>query len=199
VSRGRRGLVLAGLAIVLGFLAAADVGRREDALARRLAPLVDVVVATRDLPAGRPLDPRRLAVRRVPARWAPAGAVGSPAELAGATLAVALPEGAYVTAMDLQAPTGLALRRGERAVEVVASGSPELVVAGARVDVLVTREGRGTRLALEDAEVLSAAAAPADASAPGARVLATLRVTLRQAVFLTEAQAFAREIRLLPR
>ncbi len=35
--------------------------------------------------------------------------------------------------------------------------------------------------------------------APGPRVAASLRVTLRQAVYLAAAQAFARELRLLPR
>ena len=34
---------------------------------------------------------------------------------------------------------------------------------------------------------------------PGPRVAASLRVTVKQAVYLAAAQAFAREIRLLPR
>jgi pilus assembly protein CpaB len=99
------------------------------------------------------------------------------------------------------------VRHGERAAEVLASGDPEAVVPGARVDVLVTREGvdgaaGATRLALEDVEVLAAAPAPAedrDGATAGPRVAATLRVTLRQAVYLGAAQAFAREIRLLAR
>ena len=78
---------------------------------------------------------------------------------------------------------------------------------GARVDVLVTREGADgdggdTRLALEDVEVLAAEpAAPAadDRTAAGPHVDATLRVTLRQAVYLAATQSFAREIRLLAR
>ncbi|MFL5826552.1 MAG: hypothetical protein ACJ76V_08525, partial [Thermoleophilaceae bacterium] len=40
---------------------------------------------------------------------------------------------------------------------------------------------------------------PADPSKGVSTSLATLRVTLRQAVFLTAAQSFARELRLLPR
>jgi pilus assembly protein CpaB len=77
--------------------------------------------------------------------------------------------------------------------------------------VLVTRTGEdgapgATELVLEDVEVLSVG--PADpagggedaASATGAaRVAASLRVTLRQAVYLAAAQAFASELRLLPR
>jgi pilus assembly protein CpaB len=209
VSRRRRGALLVGLALLLGALAAADVGRREAAVDRRLAPLVDVVVARRDLPADTRLAPAHLAVRRVPARYAPVGAAGVPAELVGQSLAVAVPRGGYLAAGQIaepSAPAGAPVRAGERAAEVVASGSRELVVPGARVDVLVTREtggaAGGAELALQDVEVLAASAAPDDGRAeahPGDRVAATLRVTLRQAVFLSAAQAFARDVRLLPR
>ena len=71
--------------------------------------------------------------------------------------------------------------------------------------MLVTREsasgdGGATRLALEDVEVLGVGPAPPDEHAPtGPRLSATLRVTLRQAVYLAAAQAFAREVRLLAR
>jgi pilus assembly protein CpaB len=97
------------------------------------------------------------------------------------------------------------VRRGERATELVAVGSPEWVVPGARVDVLVTRErgdggAGGAELALEDVEVLDARPAGPQTEAGGTeRVAATLRVGVRQAVYLASAQAFAREIRLLPR
>ena len=88
-------------------------------------------------------------------------------------------------------------------MELVAAASPALVVAGARVDVLVTRDrgdgGPGsTELALEDVEVLAPSRAAAT-EAGGPQVAATLRVTVRQAVYLTAAAAFAREIRLLAR
>ncbi len=204
MSRRRRGLLLVGLALVLGGLAATDVQRREADIDRRLAPLVDVVVTRVPLPAGKPIRTDALAVRRVPARWAPAGAIPAVGEVAGAEPAIALPAGADVATAVLADPgngPGAPVRRGERAVQVVAAGSPELIRPGARVDVLVTREQTGTRLALQDVEVLDAAAAPQDPSADGAgeRVSATLRVRLADAVFLTDAQATAREIRLLPR
>ena len=78
------------------------------------------------------------------------------------------------------------------------------MLPGGRVDVLVTRDDRPgapgrTVLALEDVEVLAATDAPAAQDVSGARVAASLRVTLRQAVYLAAAQAFARELRLLPR
>ncbi len=200
MSRRRRGLLLIGLAGILGALAAADVGRREAALDRRLAPLVDVLVARTDLDPGTALRLTDVQTRQVPARWAPIGAAAAPGEVAGAVPAVRIPRGAYVTAAVLTAPEGAGagfVRRGERAVEIVAAASAELVVAGVRVDVLVTRENAGTRLALQDVEVL--AARPVEDASGADRIAATLRVTLRQAVYLTAAQSFARELRLLPR
>jgi pilus assembly protein CpaB len=99
------------------------------------------------------------------------------------------------------------VRPGERVADVVAVGDRATIAPGSRVDVLVTREAAGgttgrTSLALEDVEVLAVAAAPAAGSGDAARaprVRASLRVTLRQAVFLAAAQSFATEIRLLPR
>jgi pilus assembly protein CpaB len=209
MTRARRSLLLAGLALVLGGLAASDIAAREAALDRRLGPLVPVVVARTALEAGEPLRADQLAVRRVPARFAPRGAYPAPAALAGQRLAAPVPAGADVTAAVLEDPAqrtlGPPVRRGERVAEIVATGSPEHIVAGARVDVLVTRDDAGgrtgeTELALEDVEVLSAAPAPTAGDGPGAgRVAASLRVTLRQAVFLAAAQSFARELRLLPR
>jgi pilus assembly protein CpaB len=215
MSRRRRGVLLLGLALVLGGLAAADVSRRESALAQRLRPLVPVVVARADVAPGTTLDPGRLGVREVPARFAPPGALATTREAAGLRAAVAIPAGGFLTSGQLSDPSGAAggpgLRGGERVADVVAVAAPDAVAPGSRVDVLVTREGRDggegrTSLALEDVEVLAAAPAPPDDSAahttgaPNApRVAASLRVTLRQAVFLTAAQSFAREIRLLPR
>jgi pilus assembly protein CpaB len=202
MSRTRRGILLVGLALVLGGLAAADIGRREAAVARRLAPLVAVVVAREDLEAGAELAPGDLAVRRIPLRYAPAGAAVAAGEVVGGRLAAAVvrggPIGPGMLATDAVA-AGAPVRRGERAVPLVATGSAELISAGTRVDVLVTRDA-GTELALQDVEVLTAApAADAPESAGAPRVAATLRVTVRQAVYLAAAQSFARDIRLLPR
>lgn len=210
MTRGRRGALLVGLALMLGGLAASNVSRREAALARQLAPLVGVVVARADLDAGEALRARQLAVRRVPERYAPADAIGEPAALEGSRLAVAVASGGYVTAGMLAGPeataVGPAVRHGERALEILAAGAAELVTPGARVDVLVTRDGAAgegaTELALQDVEVLDARPAPEAAASEGIvgpRVAATLRVSLRQAVYLAAAQAFARDVRLLPR
>ena len=209
MSRTGRAALLIGLALLLGGLAASDVARREAALESRLAPLVDVVVAHRDLAPRRRLRLDDLAVRRLPARYAPVGAATVPEELVGRRLAVPVASGGPVGISQLEDPAataGAPVSRGERAVEIVGLGSPRLVVPGARVDVLVTRDGdsgspAGAELALEDVEVLGARAAEQDrAAADGApRVAATLRVNVHQAVYLAAAQSFAREVRLLAR
>jgi pilus assembly protein CpaB len=210
MSRRRRGLLLLGLSLVLGGLAAADVSRREAALERRLGPAVPVVVVRRALEPGTALEAAHLAVRRVPARFAPAQGFAAPRELVGLRTTVALGPGDDISPGEVGAARGgPRLRLGERVADVVAVGSPDAVTPGARVDVVVTREGRDggpgrAELALEDVEVLAAAPAPEDAGGadrdPGApRVAASLRVTVRQAVFLAAAQSFAREVRLLPR
>ncbi|MEY2516172.1 MAG: pilus assembly protein CpaB [bacterium] len=212
MSRRRRALLLAGLAIVLGGLAASNVAGREAALSRRIGRLVDVVVARERIAAGSTVRAAALAVRRVPARFAPEERVSSPSELTGQKAAVDIDRGTDMTARlvgDPSAgPAGLVIGRGERIAQLVALGSPQLVTPGSRVDVLVTPEPRSDEageavLALEDVEVLDAA--PADATpargqaARGERVAVSLRVTLRQAVYLAAAQDFARELRVLPR
>jgi pilus assembly protein CpaB len=191
-------------------VAASDVARREAALREQLGAPVDVVVARTDLPAGRPLRPQDLATRRVPSRYAPVGAAAVPEALLGRRLAAPVPNGAYLgagqVAVEDPGASGPPVRRGERAAELIALGPPALIVPGARVDVLVTRDGDGagpaaTELALEDVEVLDARRAPAAAQdGDGSqRVAAVLRVSVRDAVYLAAAQAFAREVRLLPR
>jgi pilus assembly protein CpaB len=213
MTRRRRAAVLLGLALLLGGLAASDVAGREAALRRAVGPTVPVVVARTAVAAGAPLDARRLAVRRVPARFAPSAAYATPSALAGTRAAVPLAAGEDVTPSAVDDGTraaGAPVRPGERVADLVARGSADLVHAGGRVDVLVTRErgdGTGaTSVALEDAEVLAAHAAPSDDGDGSARdasagqsVAVSLRVSVRQAVYLAAAQSFARELRLLPR
>jgi len=200
MTRRRRAAVLLGLALVLGTLSAAHMARRESALREQLGPLTDVIVARRELPAGHVLRLTDLAVRSLPARYAPAGEPAFAPGLAGQRLAVPVAAGGTVTAALLErrpeTPEAM-VRRGQRAVDIVASGSPQAVVAGARVDVFVTTE-KQTRLALEDVEVLAARAA-ASKEDSGARVTATLRVGVEAAVYLVAAQSFARDVRLLAR
>jgi pilus assembly protein CpaB len=220
--RRRRGLVLLSLALASGGLAASQVRERERSVDAKVGPLVPVVVAARELPPDEPLRPADLAVERVPARYVPPDALGAAARLAGARPAVPVAAGAYITAGLLQGATAAAeapLRPGERAVEVAVSGGavaggPTLALPlagpGSRVDVLVStqqHDGAGrTYVALEnvpllDLRALGGGGVPVDEALdqPAATAVATLRVTARQAVYLTAAETFAHEIRLLTR
>jgi pilus assembly protein CpaB len=214
--RRRRGLVLLSLALASGGLAASQVRERERSVDARVGPLVPVVVAKRGIPADERLRPGDMAVERVPARFAPPDALGAPERLAGARTAVPVAPGAYVTAGLLQGATsaggGGPLRPGERAVELAVGGGGALAPAGpgSRVDVLVStqpHDGAGrTFVALEDVVLLDLRpvgngdlAADEPVEGPAATALATLRVTARQAVYLTAAGTFAHEVRLLVR
>jgi pilus assembly protein CpaB len=212
-ARRRRGLLLLSAALASGGLAASQVRERERSLAAQVGPAVPVLVAARDLRAGARVSPRALAVRRVPARFVPPDALAASDGLVGARAAIPIAAGSYVTAGLLEGSNdehrgGGGVGRGERAVTVSVSGAAGLAV-GSRVDVLVSTEsgagGGRTLMALAGAELLgleggASAPAPADGSgAAGPTALATLRVTLRQAVYLTAADNFAREIRLLAR
>jgi pilus assembly protein CpaB len=214
-SRRRRGLLLLSLALASGGLAASQVRERERAVEANVGPLVPVVVARHEIPADEPLRPEDLAVERAPARFVPPDALGAPARLVGARTAVPVSPGAYLTAGLLQRTTAAQdgpLRPGERALEISVGGGGALALAGpgSRVDVLVStqpHDGAGrTFVALEDVMLLDLRAvggAGFGTEEPGgegaATALATLRVTTRQAVYLTAAESFAHEIRLLIR
>lgn len=221
--RRRRGLLLLSLALASGGLAASEVSRKVGEVEARVGGPVPVVVARGDLPAGKKIDPRRLdsllRVTDVPEKFAPPDGLADPVEVAGLAPAVPIAAGTFLTAGHFaatpdEARSGGLLRPGERAVQVAVAGGEALANAGpgSRVDVLVSTEPRtgtgGTFVALEGVELLALGAAPggggfdpatSEGAAASATALATLRVTPRQAVYLTAAQNFAREVRLLPR
>ena len=210
MTRRRRAAALLGLALLLGVLAASDVAGREAALQRQLGPDVPIVVVRAPLEPGQRITRGALALRRVPERYAPASAFRDPAEAIGRRAGVAIAAGsdlgpALLRDPAVTAPAAPVLRRGERALDLVAVAPTAAAAPGARVDVLVTYDGRdgvpgSTHLALAGAELLATRAAPAGDGADALpRVIATLRVTVRQAVALTAAAAAAREVRLLAR
>ena len=224
--RRRRALVALALALACGGLAASQVRQTvADVEARTGAP-VPVVVARESLPADREIDPASLAVEEVPERYAPRDGLSAPEDVAGLRTSGPVRAGSYLTAGHLQGGGGRragGLRRGERALEIAVAGGEALAGAspGSTVDVLVSTEGREgpgrSFLALESVELLDlrpGAGAGGDseegegagpvsregaAAAATATATATLRVTTRQAVYLTAAENFAHEVRLLPR
>jgi pilus assembly protein CpaB len=216
-ARRRRGLLLLLVALASGGLAASQVRERERSVAAQVGPRVPVLVAVRDLRAGAAVSPGAVAVRRVPARFVPPDALASAAGVAGRQPSTTVAGGGYVTAGLFERSNdghrgGGGVGRGERAVTVEVSGAAGLVV-GARVDVLVSTEsgpgGGRTLMALAGVELLGLApsvggpagdaAATAEPASSGPPALATLRVSVRQAVYLTAADNFAREVRLLAR
>jgi pilus assembly protein CpaB len=217
-TRRRRGLVLLTLALACGTLAASEVGDKVSEVEGRIGVPVPVVVAARDIEPGAELSRADLRLSQVPQRFAPPDAPTSPDQAVGLHTAGPVAAGSPITAGVVGTTAGGddpgALRRGERAVEVTVAAGASLVetaAPGARVDVLVSTDpgdGPGSSfVALEDVELLalapgSSAEAPLDAdlsAGAATSAIATLRTTLRQAVYLTAAQSYAREIRLLPR
>lgn len=224
-TRRRRAVLMLSLALAAGGLAASQVRGKVREVEGRVGAPVPVVMAATDLRADTRLDPakarRVLAVRQVPARYAPRDALASIGQAVGAATAVPVAAGSYVTPGQLGGGRGSSpdrrggpLRRGERAIEVSVAGGDALqqsAAPGSLVDVLVStepREGGGrTFLALQSVQLLSLRAGGGvagggggeEGAASAASAVATLRVTLRQAVYLTAAQNYAREVRLVPR
>jgi pilus assembly protein CpaB len=195
-------------ALLSGWLAAAGVRSRERRAHVQLGAVVPALVARSDVEPGKRVAGGDLELRRVPTRFLPPDALGASIDAVGLRAAVRIPRGAYVTASALASPSGsadrpgAALAPGERALDVAVSntGAAELGGPGARVDVLVTTGKDGgagrTTLAMQDIQLLGVRPGSGQASD---QLVATLRVTVRQAVYLTAAQNFAQEVRLLPR
>jgi Flp pilus assembly protein CpaB len=205
-ARRRRGVLLLLIAALAGSMAAQRVRREQRSIRSQVGSLVPVVVARAPIAAHVRIGPRqvteRLAVVRVPARFIPPGALRDPLRAVGATTAVAIPRGGYLTNAEL-APARdprTVLRTGERAIDVEVSGGARLAALGgpgARVDVVVTTEPRNGAprafVAADGAELLSLR------QGDGGHAIATLRVPVKQAVFLTAATSFGRDARLLVR
>ncbi len=217
MSPRRRGAVLLLLSLACGGLAASHVHGLERDVEARVGAEVPVVVTAREVAPGAVMRRGALRLARVPARYAPPDGLATVAEAAGLRSATALPRGSYVTVSRLRDTrterSPGALRRGERAVEVGVAGGASVAGAppGSRVDVLVSSEPGGgggrTVVALESVELLGLRDGAGGAGASDARGgvggaadgRATLRVTLRQAAYLTAAENFASEVRLLLR
>jgi Flp pilus assembly protein CpaB len=167
-----------------------------------------VVVAGTDLPAATVIDAGlardALALAPVPAGLALPGLLRDPAEAVGRRTSAVVSTGEPLTQASLGGTPGLGpapLAAGERAVSVPLSAAGVALGPGSRVDVVAsTGEGLAgrTEVVVADAEVL-ATAGGATAGDPMAMGEALLRVTAAQALRITEALNFAREVRLLAR
>jgi Flp pilus assembly protein CpaB len=205
-ARRGRGVLLLLLAALAGSMAAQRIRREERAIQSQVGQPVPVVVARAAIAAHTRIDldqaTATFAIARIPARFVPPGAIRDPLRAVGATTAVAIPRGGYLTKAALapaRDPRTL-LRAGERAIDVEVSGGVRLAALGgpgARVDVVVTTEPRNGAprafVAADGAELLSLR------QSDNGHAVATLRVPVKQAVFLTAATSFGRDARLLVR
>jgi Flp pilus assembly protein CpaB len=207
--------VLAGACAILAATVAGGYGAK---VASSFGPLRTVVVASRPLPAGRPIGQHDLGTsleeRRVPARFVPPGALRATHEALGLRPLADLVPGSYLTAAQLRSapPRRSAvpgLGDGRRPVQIAVSGGEAVLATGAdprgsRVDVVVTSEPSATgpgRSYVAAAAVRLLALSKPDPSGPGPAPgwSATLALTRAQALRLIEAESFARSVRLLPR
>lgn len=210
-------MALLGVAAVCAGLASSIVSGHARDVRAQVGPLTPVLVVRAPVPRGKLFTQanvhRYLAARRVPVRFVPPRSLRFASDVVGLRSLTAVPAGSYLSEGQLGGPStggsssGAGRPRSGRIVEVAVAGAAAFQTElrpGVRVDVLITSErGPGaprTYLALqrvELADIRSAAGGPS--AGEGQQSLASLRVTLRQAVLLTAAQNFARELRLVPR
>lgn len=221
MSRRARAIAFGVVAAACAAVAASIADGYGTSVAGQFGDLRPVVVTGAELAAGETIGPRdigRLEVRRVPVRFLPPDALGSPEEAAGRAPATPVPAGSYLVASQLREPRAEKRRRrptlaGDRSpVEIAVTGAEALAATGdspegTRVDVVVTTEpGPGakgrTRIAAEGVELLSLREGVSGGSEPGLAPAgdwrATLALTRPEALRLIQAENFARQVRLMP-
>lgn len=199
-------------AILCAIGAATIAGRYRTAADARYGDLRPVLVASSDIPAGTLIGPEQaseLSVRRVPASFVPPGALRRPEQALGRAPGAAIPAGSYVIGAQLEVPapatpTAPGAGQGRSPVQVSVTGAEALTFGGAapegsRVDVVIAqRSGLGndakTYVAASGVRLLALRAPQGS----GLGWSATLALNRDQALELIEAEAAAREIRLLP-
>ena len=171
------------LAIVLGLVAAfvaSDLTRRPTASAVKQAPMLSVVVATRDIPAGAVLGAEDLSSIRVEASKGPSVGFDAPGPVVGRVTRSPAYAGQPIVEGQL-APMGAGaglqavLPRGMRAVTVEIDemrGVAGYLMPGCRVDVVTTVQGKSetetvAKTVVQDIEVLAVGRPSAKAEGPG--------------------------------
>jgi len=214
VSRRARAAAFLLAALVCAGLAANVASRYRSSVDAQYGELQPVVVAAAELAPGDPIEPddaaRSLTVRRVPARFAPPGALRRPQDALGQAPGTTIPAGTYVLASQLAVPSPEppptpGPGRGLRPLQVEIGGAEALMVGGAtpegsRVDVVVSQQsGLGSKGRTEIAAAGVKLLVLRGPQGPSEGWAATLAVSRDEALALIEAEAGAREIRLLPR
>ena len=216
MSRRMRAFAFLLLALTAAVLAAGIADGYGSSVARGYGPLRSVVIAARELERGKPLLPAdvsgALELRRIPARFAPPGALEVPEDALGLVPVAPVLAGSYLLATQLRPPgrtdsAGPALGHQRHPVEIGVTGAEALLSTGAagggaKVDVVVTTEpsgtGRGRTYVAASAVPLLALGPGADGPGPGGSSAAILGLTRDQALRLIAAESFARKLTLLP-
>lgn len=213
MSRRRRAIGFALAASLAAAAAAAAADGYGDSVAAGYGRLRPVLVASRGLAADVAIDPAtaalKLEVRRVPVRFAPAGALGNVGDAVGLAPVAAVPAGSYVLATQLRPPrerrATAPLPGGRRPVEIEAEGVGALSTygvqpVGSRVEVVVTTEPSGAgsgRTYVAASMVPLLGIGPAGEAAAETSTV-TLGLTRRQALRLIAAESFARKVTVIP-
>ena len=213
MSRRRRALLLTVLALAAAGLAVTLVNGYSTSVVDSYGAMRPVVVVTSAIGRGQEVSPavanQKFEVRRIPVRFAPAGAITSPDQAVGFETAGPLYVGSYLTANLLRRPEDerqkapAAPGRGRHAVEISVSGAGALTGTSGRVDVLVTTEARSgagegrTYVAARRVPLLAIGRTGASEAGVGLTQV-TLGLSRQQAIDLVEAESFARRVTILP-
>ena len=158
-------------------------------------PMVDVIVAAKDIPIDTKIDASHVRIVKMPPASAPAGHLSKTEQVIGKRLKEAVYAGDLVLTKRLLDDNAISilsvtLTPGMRAVAVRVDdiiGVSGFILPGSRVDVIASGGGRGVRTVLENIKVLSVGQA---LTAEGGTLKAgsvTLEVDPRQAEILMEA------------
>jgi Flp pilus assembly protein CpaB len=212
LTRRARAAAFAIGALACAVIAASLADGYRNRVSAQYGPLRSVLVAVRDIPAGRLFGEKEVdeltAVRRVPARFVPPGALSRPADALGQAPVAALPVGAYVLAAQLTVPQPTQAKapsvgEGRRPVQIAVSGAEALSIAGSPegslVDVVVSEQPGGSGKSRTYVAAPAVRLLALGDAGPEGNTNATLALTEAQALSLIGAEGSAREIRLLPR
>ena len=217
MSSRRRAALLVVAAVVAAGLGVALVSGYSRSVSESYGRLRPVVVVSGSLAGGRTLTVdlirKQTEIRQVPVRFVPAGALSDPGSAIGFETTGPLAAGSYLTTGGLRRPRGERsgkprIGKGRIPVELTVSGAAALSQSGsaagtgAKVDVLVTREGKiggqgSTRLVARGVPLIAIGGEdPATAGAGLSKVI--LGLTRSQAIELIDAETFARRLTVIP-
>ena len=200
--RQRQGMLLvmvAAVGLVGVFLLIANY---VSTISRQVGPKVTVLTLTQNVAAYTPVTSSDLGQSSVPAKWAPADAIGDPSEVLGEVSQVPLSAGTELQRGMLSAPP--ALTPGQREIAIYVNpetGVAGQVTPGALVDLIATYQPSASQgkpsaqVVVAGAKVLNIGQLDS-ANGQQATVPVTLALTPEQAQEVSYADSFAAKLRL---